>query len=1028
MSVHLHARSCYTLLDSTLSIAQLASRARQLGYEAIALTDRHVLHGAMEFWKCCQRENIKPIFGLELTLLLEQQVVAATVLARDDEGFRGLLHLSSLLCSYTDQITMEQLAPFLDHLIVLVYGEGGFAESECIQEDREGLSEKLQWLQRQLPFFYLAISYNDASFWRLKNKLLKQVCASLQIPTVALSKIYYEKEEDAQLYKVVNGIRLGKTLKDKTLPAVNGRFLRSPQQMSQLYDPEDLQASDHIASLCNVTMQLQKTALPQYPCPQGVSSRQYLTQLCLAGLKKRLEGREDPAYRKRLKQELDVILKMQFEDYFLIVWDFIRFARRQGIYVGPGRGSAAGSLVAYVLGITHIDPLKYGLLFERFLNPERITMPDIDTDFPDQRRDEVIRYVAEKYGENHVAHIATFGTLGAKQVLRDVGRVMDLPLRDVDMLCKAVPFGVGMTLNKAAQQSARFRQMVSADRRYEELVRIALRLEGLPRHVSTHAAGIVLSRADLDRVCPVIRIEPDMVSTQYTMEHLEELGLIKMDFLGLRNLTIIDEIVRRVQQRQPLDIMKIPLDDEKTYRLIRDVDTVGIFQLESDGMKNLIRRVQPVCFDDIVVTIALFRPGPMENIPEYLRCRQDPSAVHYLHPDLKPILKSTYGVMIYQEQIMQVAQKMAGFSLGKADVLRRAMSKKKTAELQSLQQEFISGCLRQGYDEKLARQVYEQILKFANYGFNKSHSVAYGLLAYQLAYLKANFPLEFYTSLLSSVIGAEGKTAEYIDECRRHQVRILGPSVNHSEMRYVIEDQAIRYPLLGIKNIGSAACGQLLQQRQQQGPFEDFYDFVTRALTCRLNRKMIEALIDAGALDEFHANRQSLRASLDEAISYGDLVRIEVGGQIRIDLGLVSRPVMTVVREDPLERSEREREALGFYLCSHPILQIKQKYGIQSETLVTLLERGGVVEGFVCVQRVRQHRTRQGDLMAFVSAMDETAQIDLVVMPRVYSRCAAFLNKGQYLFFQGRIDRDRDNSCLVNRLRPLDRDFTQNSQ
>ena len=1027
MSVHLHARSCYTLLNSTLTVPQLVAQAKQAGYEAIACTDEKVMHGAMEFWKCCQREQIKPIFGLEVQIQIEEEIVAMTVLARDNEGYVDLMEASSRLCDGQNTLTLDQIRAHLEHWVLIVYGEGGFVESELIQEDRRGLSDKLGWLKTQLPLFYMAVSFNDASFWKLKNILLKQVCAAQEIPTVALSKIYYGKAEDAQLFKIVNGIRLSKTINDKTLPSVNGRYLRTPAEMEQLYDAEDLQASDHIASICNVTMTQAKTTLPAFPCPQGVSSKQYLTQLCLAGLKKRRQGQpEDPAYRRRLKYELDVILTMHFEDYFLIVWDFIRFARKAGIYVGPGRGSAAGSLVAYVLGITHVDPLEYGLLFERFLNPERISMPDIDTDFPDNRRDEVIQYVAEKYGEKHVAHIATFGTLGAKQVLRDVGRVMEIPLREVDMLCKAVPFGIKMTLQTAIQQNPRFHQMVYADRRYQELYETALRIEGLPRHVSTHAAGIVFSRAELDQICPTIRIENDLLSTQYTMEHLEELGLIKMDFLGLRNLTIIDDIVQRVHQRQPLNIMKIPLDDAKTYALLRKVDTVGIFQLESEGMKNLIRKMQPACFDDIVATIALFRPGPMENIPEYLRCRTDPSAVHYLHPDLKPILESTYGVMIYQEQIMQTAQKMAGFSLARADVLRRAMSKKKLKELQSLQKEFIGGCIQQGYEEKLANEVYELILKFANYGFNKSHSVAYGLLAYQLSYLKANFPLEFYTSLLNSVIGAEGKTAEYIDECRRHQVQILGPSVNASDVRYLIEGEAIRYPLLGIKNIGSAACMQLLAERQENGPFQDYYDFVTRMLTRRLNRKMIEALIDAGALDEFHANRQSLRLSLEEAISYGDLVRIEVGGQVRIDLGLVSKPVMVMAKEDPIERSEREREALGFYLCSHPILQVKKKFQIQTEPLVRLMAKGGFIEGFVYLQRVRQHRTKKGDLMAFAVGVDETAQIDLVVMPSIYARSTAFLNKGQYVYFQGKMD--KEDSCLVNRLQPLNTDFTQNSQ
>lgn len=1027
MSVHLHARSCYTLLNSTLTIRQLVRSAKAAGFKAVACTDTRVMHGAMEFWKNCLKEGIKPIFGLELTVEIEQESVALCALARDNEGYVGLLHLSSYLEDGHDQLPLDLLKPVLEHLILIVYGEGGLLEGALIQENREQCADRLGWLKMHLPFFYIAVSYNDASFWKLKNILLKQLCAAQDIPTVALSKIYYERPEDAQLFKIVNGIRLSKTLNDKTLPSVTGRYLRTPEEMAELYDPEDLQASDHIASLCNVTMELKKTALPLFPCPEGVNSKQYLTQLCLAGLKKRRQGLPvTPAYVQRLKYELDVILKMHFEDYFLIVWDFIRFARREGIYVGPGRGSAAGSLVSYVLGITHVDPLEYGLLFERFLNPERISMPDIDTDFPDDRRDEVIRYVAEKYGEQHVAHIATFGTLGAKQVLRDVGRVMDLPLREVDMLCKGVPFGIKMTLERAVKESPRFKQMVYADRRYQELFETALKLEGLPRHVSMHAAGIVMSRENLEDICPTIRIEQDMLATQYTMEHLEELGLIKMDFLGLRNLTIIDDIVKLVNQRQPLDIMRIPLDDAKSFALVRQVDTVGIFQLESEGMKNLIRQIQPENFDDIVVTIALFRPGPMENIPEYLRCRKNPEAVHYLHPDLKPILESTFGVMIYQEQIMQTAQKMAGFTLGRADVLRRAMSKKKLTELQSLQKEFLEGCIKKGYDTRLAHQVFELILKFANYGFNKSHSVAYGLIAYQLAYLKANFPLEFYASLLDSVIGAEGKTAEYIDECRRHQVTVRGPSVNSSATHYRIEDDAIRFPLLGIKGIGAAACHQLIDERNTHGSYQDFYDFVTRVLTRKINRKMIEALIDAGALDEFHASRQSLRASLDEAISYGDLVRIEVDGQIRIDLGLVSKPVMVMAKDDLLERSDRERDALGFYLSSHPILQIKKKYQIECDPLVRLMSRGGFIEGFVCLQRVRQHRTKKGDLMAFASAMDETGQLDLVIMPKLYASSAGFLTKGQYVTFQGKMD--KETSCLVNRLKPLDQNFTQNSQ
>ena len=589
-------------------------------------------------------------------------------------------------------------------------------------------------------------------------------------------------------------------------------------------------------------------------------------------------------YEQRLRYELDVIISMGYADYFLIVWDFIRFAKTQDIYIGPGRGSAAGSLVAYCLGITHADPIRYHLLFERFLNPERVSMPDIDTDFPDDRRDEVIAYVHDLYGEHHVSHIITFNTLAAKQVLRDVGKAMQVAPRQIDLLCKLVPNRPKVTLQDAYQERVKFKQMINSGEQMRKLFAIALQLEGLPRHSSLHAAGIILSNEDISNVCPLIDVDEGMCATQFTMEYLEELGLIKMDFLGLRNLTIIDEIVHQINAKEKrLDIMHIPLDDAKTYQLIRSVDTVGVFQLESEGMKNLIRKMKPTCFEDIVATVALFRPGPMENIPRYLECRTHPEKVDYLHPDLKSILENTYGVMIYQEQVMQIAQTMAGFSLGKADNLRKAISKKKGKELQSLREDFVEGAKQKGYEESLAIRVYELIMKFANYGFNRSHSVAYGMIAYQMAYLKANAPLYFFTALLNSVIGSETKTSEYVFEARKRHIEILLPSVNQSSNQYEIEGNALRFPLVGIKGIGNAVSNVLIEERQKRGNFKDFFDFVARMEGQKLGKKTMEMLIFAGALDEFKINRSSLLASLDDAIRYGDLVKIEDQDQILFD-------------------------------------------------------------------------------------------------------------------------------------------------
>lgn len=1013
--IHLHARSSYTLLDSALTISQLIQRSKELNFSSVVLTDKHVMFGAMEFYQACLKQGIKPILGLEVSCLIDDETVDFLLLAQNNQGFQNLMRCSSLVSDSKQVLDFGQLIEFAKDNILIVYGEGGYLEKALMNEDKDECVRRMKKVLAQTDEVYFAVSMNDASFWNIKNQLLKQCSKELGVKTVALSKIYYENNEDAYLYKVVSGIRLGKTIDDHSLPSIQGRYLRSMEEMKEFYDQEDLDCTDEIGAKCNVDLTEFKTALPKYNCPPHVTAGQYLTQLCIAGLKKRLNDQVSKEYSERLRYELDIILSMHFEDYFLIVWDFILFAKKQGIYVGPGRGSAAGSLVSYCLGITHVDPIQYNLLFERFLNPERISMPDIDTDFPDNRRDEVIDYVYQTYGKEHIAHIVTFGTLGAKQVLRDVGRVLEIPLREIDMLSKAVPYEPKITLMRAYREATYFKQLIDADKRFSELFKIALKLEGLPRHTSTHAAGIVMSDSPLNSVVPTIQIEQDMVSTQYTMEYLEDLGLIKMDFLGLRNLTIIDDVVQMIHQENPdFAILHIPQDDKKTLELIRRVDTMGVFQLESDGMKNLLRKMQPTKFDDVVATIALFRPGPMENIPLYLEAKKNPQAITYLHPKLETLLKDTYGVMIYQEQTMQVAQVMAGFSLGKADILRKAMSKKKASDLALLEKDFLEGCMKNGYSNELAHQLFDLIAKFAGYGFNKSHSVAYGLIAYQLAYLKANTPLEFYCCLLNSVIGAENKTAEYLDECRRKSIPILPPSINSSSVQFTIEGEALRFPLLAIKNVGVSAVEEIIDERFTQGEFIDFHDFVARILTRKVNRKMIEALIDAGALDEFKINRKSLIASLEDALRYADLVRIDLGNQSRIDLGLVSKPILYQIKEDALERSEREKAVLGFYLGSHPILEIKKKIGGTIEPLVTLMSRKGFVKGFCGINKIHQHRTKKGDMMAFVNGYDETGDLDLVVMPNLYQRVNLILNKGQYIFFEGKMD--EKGSCLVNKI------------
>lgn len=1025
MSVHLHVRSCYTLLQSTLTISKIIANVKKHGYGAVALSDKHVMHGAMAFYHACKKAGIKPIFGLEVDVYEEEHLYGFLLLAKNDVGYLDLLKLSTMLNTgeHSKQVGIRELQTYTQHCVVLTNGDQNSFENLILKEEVDQIQRTLQEWNRAFPCFYVSIARSDSGLLARKNQVLKEVCKRIPVKTVALSRIYFEDETDEESYKTLCAIDQGVSLDDKSLNYSPKRYFRSQQEMKKIYDADDLARTDEIADMCHVKMEFNKAILPTFENRYHISSADFLRRLCQKGLEKRMHYKDTPEiYQKRLQYELDVIISMQYADYFLIVWDFIRFANTRDIYIGPGRGSAAGSLVAYCLGITHADPIQYNLLFERFLNPERISMPDIDTDFPDNRRDEVIDYVKELYGEHRVAHIITFNTLAAKQVLRDVGRTMCISQRSIDALCKAVPNLVKVTLEYAYENEARFKAMINDSKQLQKLYTISKRLEGLPRHASLHAAGIILSKEAIEKVCPLIDVDEGVRATQFTMEYLEDLGLIKMDFLGLRNLTIIDEIVHKINDvaTDKLDIMRIPMDDKKTFALIQEVDTVGIFQLESEGMKNLIRNMKPICFEDIVATIALFRPGPMENIPEYLKRRSHPETIDYIHPSLKPILVNTYGIMIYQEQIMQVVQFMGGFSLGKADNLRKAISKKKKEELHELQQDFIHGATQKGYDKKLAEHVYELIMKFANYGFNRSHSVAYGLMAYQLAYLKANAPLFFFMSLLNSVIGSEIKTSEYVFEAKKRHIQILLPSINTSTSQYVIEEDALRYPLLGIKGIGIAVCKQIVEERRRKGTFHDFFDFVARMSGNKVGKKIIETLIFAGALDGFNINRSSMMASLDDAMRYGDLVKIEDAEQVLFDFDLVSKPAITILKEHAALQLEREKEAIGFYLSAHPIETLRNKMNANLPSLLSLREKRGYVKFICMVEKTKQYRTKHGDLMMFVVGSDETSKFDLVCMPNMYAQHAQTLVKGSYIYIEGVVE--KENSCLVKKITKIEKE------
>ena len=1015
MTTHLFVRSCYTLLDSTIRIPELVSTAKKYGYQSVALTDHHVMHGVARFLHECKKEGIHPIVGLEVDVFYHEQKVPFLLLAKNNRGYSNLMKISSMLCDGREYATYEELIQYCEHNFLIVYGEGGYFDAELISEDRTGIIQKLALMKSELPSFDIAISYEETSLWRSKNALLKALAKAQGIQTVAVNKIYYLGQKDYETLKVLSAIKQGTTLRDKNVTPITGRYFLSIPEMEQIYDTDDLRRADEIASGCLCDGNLEKTGIPVYPLKDGITAEQYLPQLCLAGLKKRLNGNLKPAYVERLKHELQVIHQMGFEDYFLIVYDFIRYGRQKGIYIGPGRGSAAGSLVAYCLGITMVDPLQYNLLFERFLNAERVSMPDIDTDIPDIHRQEIIDYVYQKYGEQHIANIITFDTLAARAVLRDVGKAMDISKREIDMIVGLIPQTPKITLEKAYEQKEKLRVLLNASPQLMAYFNMAKRIEGLPKNKSIHAAGIVMSGKPIEEIVPTIQMAEGMKTTQFVGNYLEERGLIKMDFLGLKNLTTIDEIVQMIHKNNPdFHILSIPLNNTKTYRLFAQADTIGVFQFESDGMRNLLRKMKPTCFEDIIAALALFRPGPKDQINIYLEGRKNPSSVVYPSKELEPILKETYGVTIYQEQVMLMAQIAAKFSLVKADILRKAISKKNEEELAGLRQEYVRGCKENGYSDEMASNLFDLAEKFAGYGFNKSHAVAYGLVAYQLAYLKANYPLEFYTSILNSVIGDSTKSAIYITECRRKHISIEAPDVNRSTDIYYHNGKSIILPLSIIKDVGTLAARTILDERTKSGNFGDYFDFVARVVLRKINRTQLERLISAGALDGFALGRTTMLNTLDDAIKYAKLIQVPFGTQLSIDPQLVSKPVVIRMKDNQEELSENEKAALGFNLGEQPIVHLRQKLGITYPPLAELNSNRGLYRGFAYIQSVRQIRTRKGDLMCFLKLTDETGESDMAVMPNLYSQYSQYLVKGVYIQFYAKIQDEA--SFLANQI------------
>ena len=987
MASALYIRSVYTLLSSMCLLENTIKKAKELGYTSIALTDKNVLSGAPSFYNECLKNNIKPIFGLEVDLKIDEQLYSLLLYAKDNDGLLNLMKLSSFICTRNDKyIDLEILNKYRFHNFLVLFSDQLPLNLDIFGKD-----------------FLVAMVDNDIAHNLKHNKEIKNNLLSKGIKTIALSRTYFLEKEDFEEFEILKCIK-EKRFFDKNAYFENGRHLLSIDELKNLYDENDIKNGDILANLCNASLNF-KTSLPEYKTPNGILAKDYLVALCKEGLKRRCKGNVSKEYIKRLEYELSIIIKMNFENYFLIVYDFILYAKKKGIVVGPGRGSAAGSLVSYCLGITEIDPLKYNLLFERFLNPERISMPDIDTDFPDDKRNEVVSYIKEKYGKNHVCHIITYGTLKVKQVLRDVGRVLRYPLSDLDMLCKLIPFNFSSSLVLAYQNVPIFRQKIESEERFRYLFKVALKFEGFPRHESTHAAGIVFSKKDLEEVVPITSIEDDIYSTQYTAEYLENMGLIKMDLLGIRNLSIIAEVVEDINKNMSFDINNVPLDDDKTFSLIKDVNLLGVFQLESSGMKSLAKKMKPNNILELSMMIALFRPGPMENIPIFLENRAHPNKIKYLVPELRPILEETYGVILYQEQIMMIARKMAGFSYGLADVLRRAMSKKKASELEKLRPEFISGCIKNGYKKDIAVQIYDLIFKFANYGFNKSHSIAYGLVAYKMAYLKANYPLYFYKALLNGVISSSFKTYDYIKECRSRNIKIEGISINKSSYIYMIDKNVIYIPFGVCKDVGFSSSMKIVKEREN-GPYRDFVSTVCRLVKIGIDKNVIENLIMAGAFDEFSNNRLTFFNALNNVLKYASTHK-------EVSLLEDDAPLIRELKEDKLIRAQKEKDVLGFYFSFNPLNDIKENNNINTLPLKDISETFGEVEGFGMIKKIKPHKTKNGDLMCFVDIFDDSGDLSLVFMPYVYNIYNEKISGAKYIHFMGKIE--RAGSVLIKR-------------
>ncbi|MDI6731703.1 MAG: DNA polymerase III subunit alpha [Candidatus Margulisbacteria bacterium] len=1052
--VHLHCHSEFSLLDGAARIDDLISKAKEMGMDAIALTDHGNMYAAVEFYTTAKAAGIKPILGCEVYVAPrtrfdketkeDRSPYHLTLLAKNQVGYRNLLKLVSLA-----SIEGFYAKPRIDHELIEKYREGLVVLSGCpkgevpcsLSADNYNKAKEVALWYKQLfgDDYYLEIhDLNLDEFQQLKPKL-KNLGKELGIKLAAANDVHYLLREDAYAQDVLLCIGTGSLLSaEKRLRFDTPEFyLKSPQEMAELFAdlPEAVVNTLEIAEKCKVELEIGQLHLPNFTVPAGETPDSYLEQLVWEGAKGKygVRSRElgvntandsallPPEIIDRIKYELYTIEKMGYAAYFLIVQDFINWAKKQGIQVGPGRGSAAGSIVSYALGITTVDPLKYGLIFERFLNLERISMPDIDVDFCFERRGEVIDYVNKKYGNDHVAQIVTFGTMAARGAIRDVGRVQDLPLPEVDKIAKLVPFGPDVTLSKALESVKDLKALYDGDERVKNLIDTAMKLEGLSRHASVHAAGVVISEKALTEYSPLQTLDKSSVVTQYPMGSLEKIGLLKMDFLGLRNLTLIAhavEIIKKTNNLQ-VDLASLPLDDIKTYQLLCSGETIGVFQLESAGMRALIKDLQPNNFEEIIALLALYRPGPLESgmVEDYVKRKHRKVPVKYPLPELESLLRETHGVILYQEQVMGIASKVSGFSMGQADILRRAMGKKKDKEMQQQKEFFVEGAVKRGVSHNKAAELFNLIAKFAGYGFNKSHSTAYGIISYQTAYLKANYPREFMAALLTSIMGNSDKVGLYISEARRLGIKILPPDINESARNFTVTNDGIRFGLSAIKNVGTAAIESILAVRDSGGAYQSLADFFKRVDTRVVNKKVMESLIKVGAFDSFGQGRAYLLATFakvlervnaeekERASGQGALFELAVSCQP----SAVSQDEINIEEFPPEEKLRMERELLGLYISSHPLEYVRDSLEGQINTRmadISDMREGEIVKIGGLLTNCRRVQTKRGDTMLVCNIEDLSGVVPLIVFPKTYGKHAAMLNNDEVIIVKGKINRD----------------------